>query len=113
MSDVKNLQVTLQQKLAAYQKNFRRDALNKCILCNDPLIQDPCTQECSKYYHIFKQGERMITAKYNNCTARSRDDKGRKECVNQANKDLDSLLNFAKRVESDEGTIETLLKKSE
>ena len=103
--------LTFQQQLLAHEKFYRRDALARCNLCNDALPSEPCTQECSKIYHGFKQGERMLLDKYEKCFTKCKDDKCRKICQDQGSKDLASLINLIKRSSQADDNIENLLKK--
>ena len=104
----KNAPTSLEQKIAAYEKSYKKEALAKCSLCDEALVKDPCTQECSRVFHAFKQAQRMFFQKYNKCLATATGDRDKKACEAQGNKDFESLLNLMKRFEKEQESIQGL-----
>ncbi len=93
-------QQTLESKLQNFEKEYKKEALVECNKCDEALTDQPCTQRCSRPYHLYMQGQRMLYEKYQLCVNKAANDKSKKECQNIALKDLDSLINFIKRVEN-------------
>jgi len=104
----KSIPTTLEQRIAAYEKSYKKEAMAKCSLCDEALVNEPCTQECSRLYHAFKQAQRMFYQKYNKCLANANDEKSKKACEAVGNKDFDSLLNLMKRFEKEQESLQGL-----
>jgi len=99
---------SLEERLVSFEKSYKKEALAKCNNCDDALVNEPCTQQCSKVYHIFKQGQRMLWDKYQRCLSQAINDKSKKDCTVKGNNDLESLQRFVQRVEKEIESIEAL-----
>jgi len=100
--------LSLEDRLTSFEKFYKKDALAKCSRCDDALVIEACSQQCSKLYHVYKQGQRMLWEKYQRCLTQSTNDKAKKDCISKGNIDLDSLQNFVQRVEKEVESIEAL-----